>query len=237
MNRLGLTLFLLTSLSGCDSKENCIANCEDGSSSGSEGTADLPTGGGGLSCEEAIVTAEQFIEAHRSCETMLDCEVSDRNVCFPPAVIPGAVALSLDGNPQEEEWAEIREGLADACPCEDPVSAGSFCNAAKECEAFNAETGRDQFCGSLLGDVETFLAANTGCTIDSDCMAVDSSCYVDDCSITALSVEADTLEWARLDDAGFGCSFGDAPGAGCNYVGECDAGVECSDQGVCVAVP
>lgn len=241
MKRLGFGFVLLATLSACDTSERCVANCDEGSTSeggvttepqGSDGTS---SGGTALTCEEVTTQADAYIESHRACETLLDCE-TDWNVCFPPASVPGTVALSSDA--LTNEWIEIADALSEVCPCEDPVSAGALCTDAGECEAFNAETdvGRQEFCATVSGDVETFLAANTSCTVNADCVAVESACHVDECSVTALNTQASIMDWARLDEAGVGCTVGNGPGAECNLEAACAAGVECSDQGVCLAV-
>ncbi|MBV1862447.1 MAG: hypothetical protein KUG77_28760 [Nannocystaceae bacterium] len=233
MNKLGFALLLLSTLPACEPKESCVANCDESSTSDGGEEGGLPTGGAGLSCEELIAFAEQYIETHRACETLLDCETDV--VCFPPASIPGTVSISLDGF-ASEAWSEIKDVLMDVCPCETPVSAGSLCNEAGECEAFNAEVGSGAFCPSVERDLETFLAANKGCTTNADCVAVEALCYVDACSLVALNSEANVLDWSSLDSKGFGC---DAQGefVGCRNVPDCDGVAECGDDGVCVIEP
>lgn len=235
MNKLSLALIFLTVLTACDTNERCVANCDEGTGSTSEGGSSTtaeesdgdPTGEAVLTCEDATALAHAYIAEHRGCETMLDCELPSRAVCLPDADIPGVVSLSIGGF-FSDEWDDIDGALDELCPCEAPDSASSICNEEDECHAVDTP---GEFCGTVLGDVETFRAANTSCNTNADCVAVESACYVDDCSIVALNTEASTIDWQRLDNAGTGCNF-----LGCNFAGDCAAEVECSDEGMCVTV-
>jgi len=230
MNKRSLGLFLLVVLTACDTNERCVANCDDGA--GSTSDDDVPTAGAALTCEDATELAEQFIETHRACETLVDCEADGRSLCLPGVDVPGTVALSLDGFAEEEEWIELKNALGDVCPCEDSVSSAALCNDAGECEAYNAEVDPDAVCPTVPRDIQTFLAANKRCTTNEDCVAVESLCHVDDCTSVALNVEADIMDWGWLDSREFNCML--AEEAGCNLVADCTAGVECSDQGQCI---
>lgn len=247
MNKLSPGLLLLTTLcfttiAACDTNERCVANCDEGTGSTSEEGSStdvqesdgLPSGGAELTCEELGAVAKDYIESHRACETLLDCETS-RAVCSADPELPYTVVLSLAGI--SDEWFEIKDALNDVCPCDsEAYSVGVLCDEAGECQGYNAEVDTHEVCPTLPGDIQTFRAANNGCTTNADCVAVESSCYVDACSVVALNVQASKMDWARLDQAGFGCTIGAGPGAGCNFEADCTAQVECSDQGQCITV-
>ena len=228
---LGLLLLPLTT--ACDAKEECIADCggtDVGTGSSESGTNEesSSSGGAAVSCEVPTEAADAFVEANRACETLLDC-TSVLGLCYPNAGDCGAVALSTDAD--LAEWEAIDAELSDACPCgADPCGAREMCNDAQQCEAVFLS---DAYCPSVERDIQTFLDANRACDTDEDCVAVDSTCYVDECSVVALNVDASAQDWQTLDGALASCDLEE--GNLCNYVGECAPAIRCGDDGQCIA--
>lgn len=227
---------LLTTTIACDAKEECIADCGDSSSTGSpsqtETTAgdDSSSGGPTAACEEPAAAADAFVEANRSCETVLDCVLVD-GICYPNSGPCGTVALSADAD--TSTWDALSNDLAEACECgANPCGSAAMCTDEGQCEAVFFS---DAYCPSIERDVQTFLAANRVCETDDDCVAVESTCHVDECSVVALNVDANTDDWRTLDETLWSCDT-EEDEQWCNFVGDCGADIRCGDDGLCTAV-
>ncbi len=243
MKRVFLTIGLSVALLGvaCDSKEQCVADCDSQGSSGStsagesgsgsdEGT-DGSSGGGSLQCDEHAANVSQFVEENGDCETVLDC-VEVEAICYSGVESPcGLVGLSASAD--LDAWESVYGELTSNCECEGANACGSvvMCNDEQQCES---SFGDEAYCPSIEQDVQTFLAANRECTVDEDCVALESICYVDDCSVVAVNVDTDAADWERLDQLLWDC---DVPAESvCNFVGECGPTIGCGDDGQCEAV-
>ena len=221
-------LVLLLSTAGCDDKEQCVADCngETGSESGSE-TGNEPA----PQCVDANDAATEFIEANRACETLLDCKYADALCYSGDAPSPcGTVALAVTAD--DDAWNALHGDIEGACEClgAPDCGPGLLCNEAGQCEAHFGDVER--YCDSVQGDIETFLDANRACEVDTDCVGVESTCHVDECSVVALNTSASVEDWTQLDTLLAECG----PAAYCNYVGECGPEIRCSDAGRCEAV-
>ena len=239
---LALTASLLL-LPGCDAEEQCVADCQAESSTGSstgtpaddessstEDPADESTGQGSQICDEITAEAMAFVDQNKACETVLDCTLINA-ICFAGAEACGSVALSADAN--LAEWGEYEAMMSGSCQCgADPCGASVMCNEANECEATWLSP---DYCPSIEQDIQTFLAANRACEVDEDCMALASSCYVDECSIVAVNVDTNADDWATLDGLLGQCDAED-PDSVCNFVGDCGPEIRCGDAGQCEAV-
>lgn len=179
-------------------------------------------------CAEASEDATEFIEQNRACQTLLDCVFLD-GYCYQGELSRPCGTLSASKSADLGAWQTIADEMEASCEClAEECGAATMCNDLQQCEAvFSSEA----FCPSVARDVETFLAANRTCELDSDCMQLASTCYVDDCSVVAVNVDTDPADWAQLDGALWECD----PEAGtlCNFVGECGVQHRCSDAGVC----
>jgi len=243
MKRALLTLGLTVALLGvaCDSEEQCVADCDSQGSSGSTSTGgsgsssdegtDSSSGGESPQCEGSENNVALFIEENRDCETVLDC-VSVDGICYGGGEsVCGAIALSSSAD--LDAWETIYGELTSNCECEgaDPCGSVVMCNDAQQCES---SFGDEAYCPSIEQDMQTFLAANRACEVDDDCMALKSTCYVDECSVVAVNVDTDASDWARLDELLRQC---DVPAESvCNFVGECGPDIGCGDNGQCEAV-
>lgn len=235
-------------LCGCDTDEQCVADCQSGDSTGSTTDDDTASPGstGGTSstssndssstdastqiCEDATADAVAFVEQNEACETVLDCALVDA-ICFAGAEACGSVGVSA--NTDLSQWNELTEAMNGACQCgADPCGASVMCNADARCEATWLS---DDYCPSIAQDIETFLAANRSCKVDEDCTALNSSCHVDECSVVAVNVDTDPEDWATLDGLLGECEA-ENPDAYCNFVGECGPEIRCGDTGQCEAV-
>lgn len=242
MKTLSLALALSTSIllvAGCDAEEQCVADCQAASStgtpsddeSGSSGDpADASTGQGSEICDDVTIDAMAFVEQNKACESVLDCTMVDA-ICFAGAEACGSVGVSADAD--LGQWTELAEMMSGACLCgADPCGASVICNDANECEATWLSP---DYCPSIEQDVEAFLAANRACEVDEDCTGLNSGCYVDECSVVAVNVDTNAEDWTTLDGLLGACGV-ENPDAYCNYVGECAPEIRCGDAGQCEAV-
>lgn len=234
---LGLTVALLEV--ACDSKEQCVADCDgQGLTSGSEGSesgsssevgSESSSGGGALLCEQYEDDVTEFIEQNRDCQTVLDCVEVD-GLCYGGDAENPCGSIGLSASADLDAWQSIYGELTGNCECEagDPCGSALMCNEQQQCEA---SFGSEAYCPSIERDVETFLAANRACQVDDDCVQLSSTCYVDDCSVVGLNVDTDAADWARLDELLWQC---DVPAESvCNFVGDCGAELRCGDSGQC----
>jgi hypothetical protein len=233
--RLVLTLGLACTVGACDSKGQCIADCDaadDDSGDDSSGGSTDDTGVS-LECSDNTDAATMFIEQNRACDTVLDCTQRDAFCYDGPLDRPcGAVGLSV--NADFDAWAELMAGL-ESCECGAPACGSDvMCNDQGQCVSLLFS---EDYCPSVERDIETFLAANRSCETTADCKFVESTCHVDDCSGVALNIDADVQGWTRLDAALGECELNEGGELGryCNYVGECGFEIICTEQGQCAA--
>ncbi len=242
MNTLRLTTFLTLALclpaAGCDSKDECIADCspadsESGTTETSGGSSDASGSGSstGLpaSCEDDAMLAAEFLAQNRDCESSLDCMQLDA-ICYPGADRGpcGGIAVSKDAD--ADAWNEVHGRLQSCETCgADPCGSTVMCTDAGQCESVLFS---DAYCPSIERDIETFLANNRACETADDCQGVDKGCYSAEasaCTLVGLNTSADLEDWEELSGAFMGCADTcDSP--------ECGARVECSPQGQCTAV-
>ena len=228
-NAFTLGLFFLSLSIACDAKEECIADCgETPTDSNGEDSSDTAA----PLCQDFTDQADAFIDANRACETLLDCVGVD-GICYGGGAPSPCGQIAVSANADLSAWALIQEGMAESCECGAALcGSGIMCNAEQQCES---TFGAPDFCDNVTRDVETFLAANRSCETDDDCVALDSSCHVDACSVVAVNVGTNPEDWARLDPLLGECQSDGPPGEWCNYVGECGAAVRCGDEGLCIA--
>ncbi|MGH1342472.1 MAG: hypothetical protein ACRBN8_13010 [Nannocystales bacterium] len=158
----------------------------------------------------------------------MDC-VELSALCYRgPAAACGNIGISA--NADLDAWDAVYGEWTSSCECEgaDPCGSELLCNEQRECEAV---FGGQAFCTSAALDVEAFLAANRACEVDDDCVQLQSTCHVDDCSVVVVSVDTDPQDWERLDSRLRRCQTD--PEEVCNYVGECGAQHRCNDAGLC----
>lgn len=236
---LRLSLILLATVTACDPKDQCVADCDPQSATDSdtdpgetETNADSETESmpNDAICDALTQEATLFLEENRACETVLDCAAVD-GICYggPVSSPCGSVAVSAEAD--QTAWQDIAAGLAGSCEC-GANACGSviMCNEAQQCES---SFGSADFCPSIERDVQTFLAANRACETDDDCVPVESICHVDDCSVVALNVDASEDDWKRLDNILWECGLDDT--SVCNYVGDCGPSISCNASGQCEA--
>ncbi len=216
-----LTLGVAASVVACDKPDQCVADCEAATGSGTSSQ-----------CQDHTEAATQFIQENNSCETLLDCVHAD-GICYqgPLAGPCGGVGLSADAD--LNAWADLSDDLEQSCECGAPAcGSGIMCNDEGTCELF---VFSEDHCPSVQRDIATFLAANRSCQTDADCQAVLSTCHVDCCVYVAVNTDTNVEDWQRLDKALANCEK-EAPGY-CNVVGDCAFPVVCGSQGECVVEP
>lgn len=236
-----LMLGLAAALLGvaCDSKEQCVADCNGQGSSGepqdtsSDDGSDSGSGGDSLVCGEAREEATEFIEQNRDCQTVLDCVAVD-GLCYDGDISNQCGTLGLSVNADMEAWQAIADDMSEACPCGgDACGPTLLCNDEQQCET---DFGSGDFCPSIARDVDTFLAANRGCEVDEDCTQIGSNCYVDNgCFGVVVNVDTSREDWQQLDQMLESCAL-ETSTEYCNYVGDCQFPSRCSDAGQCEIV-
>lgn len=234
-HRLGL-LVLTLSLTACDKEDQqCVADCDVGSTGDSD-TSDPPPGSetgdpSSAECAAAQADAEAFIENNRACETMFDCAFAE-GFCTPGSAC-GTVGLAASAD--LDAWQPLHDAIQDTCGCEGAPSCGPalICNVDGQCEAGFGDI--EAYCESYERDTQTWLDAHRSCETAADCQSLASTCYVDDCESVVVNLDADPTEWEQLDRALAECDL-EEPGSLCNYVGECGYEIGCSDEGQCVAI-
>ncbi len=230
---LGLAFFLL--LLGCDTKEQCVADCNGAETDDPSDTADPgdETGAPSLACGELEAEADAFIAANNACETVLDCVMVDA-ICYGGEGRGPCGTSAISATADRDAWDALQEEMAGECQCgADACGPTVICNAEQQCEVVFGDPG---YCESIQQDVQTFLDANRACEVNEDCAAFNSSCFVDECSVVGLRADTNPDDWTQLDTLLGGCEVESGfDGEYCNYVGECGPTIVCGDDGMCTA--
>lgn len=239
--RLGLLLSLVCA--ACDAEEQCVADCDGQEGTGSSTGAD-PTGSGesgatgsagALACGEAMAAADAFVLEHQPCESVLDC-ATVFSTCYVGGATPNDCGtVGLGATADLGVWELLHDDVAEACGCGQTPDCGSavYCTEANVCASSPSSGGQD-VCPSYLQDAQDYLAAHRSCEVDEDCVTLEGSCYVDDCSGVAVNRDADPEDWQRLDMLLWTCAELESDQPPCNWVGECNFEAVCSDEGQCV---
>lgn len=237
-----LALLCLLLCAACDEQEQCVADCDaasgqTGPGSTSTATAESATGldptQPSVECVEVQEAQAAFYEENSSCNTLLDCR-SARAECFPPGVPAACTGIALAASADFDAWADLDEQASSECAScvfEGDCGAVTLCDEEQRC--VEGPAGPSDACKALVErDVDTFLAENTACVEDEDCVSVPSCTGGDACRPVALNTSADLDDWERLESA-----FTEWCDGFCTMDEDCDAPPRCGESGRCEIAP
>lgn len=239
---LPVLVLLASACEATNGGENCIADCDatsdptgrgSTSSGGESGTTGDSVDTDSLECVEIQDAALAFWEANSSCETLLDCQAV-RSDCFPPGVPAACTGIGLAKNADLQAWEVLNDQAFGECStCVFEGDCGSFAICGPEQRCIQSQTGfPDELCELVDGDIESFLAENTACVEDEDCVGVPSCTAQDVCTSVAMNTSANLEDWDRLGEI-----FADGCDAYCEVTDACAAAVQCGASGFCELAP
>ncbi len=241
---LPVLVLLASACDATDGGENCIAECETTSEPTSTGSTSAGSGSGSgspgesgntesLECIEIQDTALAFWEANSSCTTLLDCQ-GVRSDCFPPGVPASCDGISLNVSADLQAWEELNnQAFAECSSCVFEGECGSIAICGPENRCIRGQSGLSaEVCEFVDRDIASFVADNTACVQDEDCVGVPSCTGPNVCTSVALNTSANLEDWDRL-----GLILGEGCDAFCEVTESCESGVQCGESGFCELVP
>lgn len=241
---LPVLVLLASACTAKDGGENCIADCDatsdptgggSTSSGGESGTTGDPVDTDSLECTELREAALAFWEANSSCTSLLDCQAV-RSDCFPPGVPAACTGIGLAKTADVQAWAELDgQAFAECSSClfEGDCVAFAICSPEQRCIQLDpGSPGPGGVCESVDRDIESFLAENTACVQDEDCVGVPSCTGAEVCSSVPLNTSANMEDWDRLSQF-----LADGCDAYCEVTDACAAAVQCGASGFCELAP